>query len=218
MNKNKKIIISVSVIIIIVILGVAIYFAVQTSKNNQNIEEKTNSKLSKLYQEMSQDNTYNVSLVVDNDNKVITKRKGNKARIEVYKNGDVQTYIVKDGDTYLLRNDDKKYFKYQNNTIKLTELLGDINNTVQSQQPKEGKEEVNGKNYNYEEYKGIDSFLIQNSSAVNNDNLSTKFYFEGNNLKYINTKSDNINELVKVDISYNVNDNEFDIPSDYTEG
>ena len=47
----------------------------------------------------------------------------------------------------------------------------------------------------------------------------TRLYFEGNNLKYIKTYIGDIEQLLKVEMSYNVDDSvSFEIPKEYNKG
>ena len=79
----------------------------------------------------------------------------------------------------------------------------------------EGKEEIEGKNYNYEEYTGITNFAIKLTDENNSENVKTRFYFDGNDLVYIKTIVGDSQELLRVEISNDVDSNLFEIPNDY---
>ena len=83
-----------------------------------------------------------------------------------------------------------------------------------------GTEKVFGKKYDYEEYNGSSAFLLTNLRDVNEENIKTKLYFDKNdNLKYIKTiYGENEEELLNIDIKYEVEDSIFEIPSNYAEG
>lgn len=216
MNKNKKIIIVVSAVVIIAIICVVAFFMI---KNNVQTQEtgNNNSKLSQVYKKMNEKSIYTFTATLNNKNSKTVKRKNDKARIDMNFEGDKSTDIIKDGNTYLIMAEEEKVYKYQNNDLELTELLINIEDTLNSQNPNKGKEEIDGKKYNYEEYKGITYFsLLQESEEASEENSNTKFYFKGNDLEYIKTKINDKEELLKINISYDdISENEFEIPSEY---
>ena len=50
------------------------------------------------------------------------------------------------------------------------------------------------------------------------ENTNTRFYFDGDDLKYIQTIMEDQSELIRVEVSYDVDDTIFEIPSDFEEG
>ena len=48
--------------------------------------------------------------------------------------------------------------------------------------------------------------------------VKTRFYFNGLKLVYIKTITNDTEELLKVDLSYKVQNQNFEIPSNYVEG
>lgn len=215
MDKNKKIIIAISAVVIIAIICVTAFFVIKNNEKIGETENNSNSKLSQVYEKMNEKSVYTFTATLNDKNSKIVKRKNDKARIDLNLDGEKSTDIIKDGNTYLVMEEDEKVYKYQNNDIELTELLIDIKETIESQSPQKSKEEIDGKKYECEEYKGISSFLLT-EKAETEENLSTKFYFNGNKLEYIKTKINDKEELLKVNISYDdISENEFDIPSEY---
>ena len=214
MDKKKKIIIiSICVVVALVIIGVAIYFI------TRNVAESANeNKLAKMYDKMMQDETYSISFVLDNQNQYTVSRKGNMANIDTYNDGTHTTDIIRDGDTILLMHNANRYYTYQNNEIELTELSNELNDIIQSQQPEKGEEEIDGKTYKYEEYKGVSYFLMNTNEEVSEENTNTRFYFNGDDLVYIKTIMGEKSELLQVDVSYKVNDSIFEIPANFQEG
>ena len=214
MDKKKKIIIiSICVVVALVIIGVAIYFI------TRNVAESANeNKLAKMYDKMMQDETYSISFVLDNQNQYTVSRKGNMANIDTYNDGTHTTDIIRDGDTILLMHNTNRYYTYQNNEIELTELSNELNDIIQSQQPEKGEEEIDGKTYKYEEYKGVSYFLMNTDEEVSEENTNTRFYFNGDDLVYIKTIMGEKSELLQVDVSYKVNDSIFEIPANFQEG
>ena len=214
MSKKKKIIIiSICAIIAIVILGMSIYFA------TKKVEEVSNKiKLSKLYEKMMQNETYSINFKLNDDNQYTVSRKGDVANVDTYSNGTHTTDIIKDNNTYLIMYSAQKYYTYENNATELNELPNELNEIVQSQEPTKGEEEINGKKYKYEEYKGVSYFLIDFENELSEEETNTRFYFDGDNLKYIRTIMGEDSELIQVDASFTVNNSLFEIPDGFEEG
>lgn len=62
-------------------------------------------------------------------------------------------------------------------------------------------------------------FLINYKATIDESKTKTRLYFEGNNLKYIKTYIGDIEQLLKVEMSYNVDDSvSFEIPKEYNKG
>ena len=214
MSKKKKIIIiSICAIIAIVILGMSIYFA------TKKVEEVSNEiKLSKLYEKMMQNETYSINFKLNDDNQYTVSRKGDVANVDTYNNGSHTTDIVRDGNTYLLMYSTQKYYTYENNESELNELPNQLNEIAQSQEPTKGEEEINGEKYKYEEYKGVSYFLIDFENELSEEETNTKFYFDGDELKYIRTIMGDDSELIQVDASFTVDNSLFEIPDGFEEG
>ena len=53
---------------------------------------------------------------------------------------------------------------------------------------------------------------------ISEEDAITRFYFDGDNLEYIKTIIGDKSELISVDVSYEVDDNIFEIPSDFQKG
>ena len=214
MEKKQKIfIISICVIVAIIIVGLIVY-AITTSRT----ESANENRLANMYEKMMQDETYSITFQLDDNNKYTVSRKGDVANIDMYNNGDHTTNIIRDGNTYLLMYSTKRYYTYQNNVIGLGELPSQLNEMIQNQQPEKGQEKIDGHNYRYEEYKGVSDFLMNTDENVIEENTNTRFYFDGDDLKYIQTIMEDESELIRVEVSYDVDDTIFEIPSDFEEG
>ena len=213
MSKKKKIIILVCVIIAILIIGATIYFV------TKKVEEASNeNKLAKVYEKMNQDKVYTVNFKLNDNNQYTVSRKDDLVNVDRYSNGTHTTNIVKDGDTYLLMYTTRKYYQYENNTSEINELPNRLNEIAQSQEPTKGEEKINEKKYKYEEYKGVSYFLMDFDTKPSEDETSTKFYFDGNDLKYIRTIMGEDSELIQVNITNTVDNSLFEIPDGFEEG
>ena len=111
MEKNKKIIIGVisAIIVIVVVVGL-IYIVRQDINNTEKI-----SRLSKIYNELTNKGEYTFTEESDEKNKITYSVKGEEAFVDSIYEGQESKYIVKNGDTYLLIDSEKTYYKYENN-------------------------------------------------------------------------------------------------------
>ena len=215
MNKKKIILITVISVVIILLIAGIIYFIVSNNNkaNETPIIETINANL-------KEKNKYVFSTTFDDNNKVYYAKNQETAYINSCYDGIESKYLVKDGNTYLLQDSQKEYFTYKNNTTQLNKITEQFDELL-TQEPTKGEEEVNGKKYNYDEYTGITNLAIQNlieDEQIDEQNIKTRFYYKNNKLEYMKTIVGDKEELLKIDISYNVDDNLFNIPSDYTEG
>ena len=217
MNKKRIITISIiAIIIAVIIIGSAnaIKNKTKTPKNNEQNKE---TKTSQLYEKISNAKEMTFIQTLDDNNKILIAIKDNKGYKEITTNGKTRKYIVKDGDTYYLDTTDKKYYIYQNNDTILTEIKEKFEGLKDISEISEGKEKINGKNYEYEEILKNQDFLFNNELSVNNlEYAKTRLYYDNNKLVYIKTIVGDNEEIIKVDISYdNINNDYFNIPEDY---
>ena len=214
MDKRKKvIIISVVSIIVIALIVTLVILLVNNSKNNG--ESSTNStKIAKLYNELSNEQSFSFTTTLDDSNKETYAKNNNTAYTDTIYDGEESKFIIRDGNSYLLRDSDKIYYTYQNNEVNLNKVLEQLNE-IKDTELIEGKEEIDGKNYNYEEYTGITNFAIKLTDDNNSEDVKTRFYFDGNDLVYIKTIIGNNQELLSVEISNDVDSSLFEIPEDY---
>lgn len=215
MKKNKRIF-----LIVIVILMIAIIFGIVKIVNKNNPKEQ---RLSKIYQDLEDSQTYLFEIEKNNNNKTIMAKKGDKTIIDQYtKNSETNvenhtTTLVKDNNTYLILHDRKEYYVYAQNNVEQTILTDGLKEII-SKSYTTGTEKIKGKKYSYEEYDGSSMFMISNLININDTNVKTRFYFDSkNNLTYIKTILDNKQELLKVTLEKDVKDSIFEIPSDYAE-
>ncbi len=211
MSKNKKIVIMISIIIIIVIIvtGVVCYFL--RNKNNNN----PSSKISKLYEKLKSDNSYTFTQTLDDENKMYYAKKEGKAYIDIFEDGQENKTIVTEGNTYLVNDDEKTYYIYNNNETDFNKIENQLSE-LKDMENKKGKEKIGNTTYYYEEYDSITEFIIQNSFYnIEENKPKTRFYFDGDELKYIKTIINNKQELTKIDISNKVDNKLFEISSDY---
>lgn len=216
MDKRKKIIlISVVAVIVVALIGVGIYLGVTNNQNNNQPQDSSNSKLNAFYENLKGKEAYSVTAKVDDNNHYYYAKEGNKAYLDSYYEGEESEYIIKDGNTYLVRDDEKVYYTYNNNETDLNKIQLQIENLKDSEYVT-GKEKVEKKQYQYEEYTGYPEFLIKGlENSEGKEEAKTRFYFEGDKLVYVKTIVGDYQEIVKLDISDTIQNNLFEIPSDY---
>lgn len=219
MKKNKKILKIVISIILVLAVILGIIFLVSKNKQGNTNEIQEAQKTEKVYEEVSKANQITFTCTLDDKNKETIIVKDNNAYKETTKDGKTSRYIVKDGNTYFLDEDSKKYYTYNNNTSILIELKQQLEK-LQDLSKEAGKERIKGKNYSYEEFEQYQGFLINNKIAVTDlTKAKTRIYYDNDKIVYIKTIAGDEKELLKVDISYNqVNDDYFNIPDEYKDG
>ncbi len=213
MQKKKKMIIIIVAIVVVALITLGV---ILTNKSNKVISNtKAETKVSTLYNKIKNIDTYSFNFTADDNSKVFYAKSGEKAYMDTKYNGSETKYIIKDGNSYLIKDSDKRYYTYTNNNIDL-DLVSNILADLINLEHNDGKEEIDGKSYNYEEYSVLTNIAISDFS--NETNIKTRLYFKGKDLVYIKTISDRKQELLKVDMSTKVENNLFEIPSDYVEG
>lgn len=215
MDKNKKIIL-ISVIIIIILLiigGIVWYFIANNRENSSNDTE--NSSISKLYGKLQENSAFSFESKLDDENHMYYAKFNDMAYLDITYNGKDNKYVMKNGNTYLLVDETKTYYTYANNQTNLNMVVTNIEN-IMNLEHQAGKEKINSENYIYEEYPELTDFAIGNFTG-NSEEVKTRFYFDNDELVYIKTIEDDKQELLKVNISYDVDENLFQIPSDYKE-
>lgn len=136
-------------------------------------------------------------------------KKGNNILQEVRSGEEKMSVIFKDNMTYLVVHNQKIYAKAEGrdeSTLPEDAFLSeDELEALKTQEYKTGKESVDGKEYDYEEFKADEGKTTE------------RYYFDGNELKYVKSIDSNGNEEIMkvVKLSSEVDDSIFDIPADY---
>ena len=211
-DKKKKIIFLA--IIIVVIIGIIVTSLI-ISTNKQNTKQ---DNLRKIYDKLMASQEYSFKIEKNDNNKTVMAQKGEQTVIDQYSEDEGHlTTLIKDGNTYLIYHDREEYYLYENNNIEQNILTDGLNEII-SRDYIIGKEEVNGKNYSFEEYTGITIFMAVNSLNVNSEDVKTRFYFDKKgNLVYMKTTyGDNV-ELVNIELLDTADSSLFEVPSNYAE-
>ena len=217
---KKKISIPLIPIVLVMITIILIVILVEQIPNES-------SKLLKVYDRMIEKQIYSFTRYdFEEKNKLINYRKSDKTLIDMYNSGKHTSTLVVEGDTYLIKHENKEYYVYQNNNLDQEVLTDNLRNIVELEYTT-GKEKIYGKKYKYEEYNGVSDFLISLANNMESNSVKTRFYFDGNELVYLKTIYDvideetgervQVEELQTVKVEYEVEDSVFEIPSDYAE-
>lgn len=167
-------------------------------------KSKTYNAMMSLYE----GDTYKMVIAGESDDQqleITTAKKGDKMYMSMKDNSDEMIAIIKDGKSYIIMPSEKQYMETEipegEDPLAKAALVTDEElKTMKDAEYKTGKEEINGTEYDYEEY--------------TEDEVSIRYYFEGNTLKYIKDVSSKEVTEVK-EITSNVPDSLFDVPSEY---
>lgn len=218
--KNKKIVFVVVIaILVIAMITLGLYFAFnhKNKKTEIEVEGETKSKTEIFYSEILKKNRYTFTQTVDDENKSTIMKDGEKGYSAITVNGNTDYYVVKDGDTYYLDEGEKTYYQYKNNTDTLSKLILILQDLVFADEFKTGNEKINGKNYSYDEFLDMSSFLInpQLKALDASRKRVTRLYYRDNELKYIKTMVGDQEEIIKIELKDEVDQSKFAIPSNY---
>ena len=214
MDKKKKIaIISViAILILLIIIGGIVWYFIANNKTNSDSNNQGKSEINKLYETLKTTSIFSFELILDDENHKYYAKSNNMAYIENLKNGEKTKYLIKDGATNLLVEDTKTYYTYANNQTNLNMVERGLEK-IKDLKYETGKEKIENKNYSYEEYSVLTNFAIGDFTEENN--IKTRLYFKGDELVYIKTIQGEKQELLKINISYDVKQDLFNIPEDY---
>ena len=212
MQKSKKaLVIFLSIICILVILSLILIF-----------QENKQDRLIELYKKILNSKSYTFSMEEDNKEyvyKMTVFQKENNIRIDTQSGEDDSSTLILDGHVYVIMHKLKEYYTVDGDNIDGDIIISGLKEMANEKYVK-GREEINGKTYYYEEYKDKSNFL-QLIHETEDAKISTRFYFDNNNLVYIRNiiedEGDKQEELLKVTLKYEVDNNIFKIPEDYAE-
>ena len=127
----------------------------------------------------------------------------------------ISKYIIRDGNSYLILDDQKTYYTYKNNEIDLNKITDNLDE-IKDMDFSKGTETIENIQCEYEEYNTITGFALKiNNDEIKSQEIKTRFYFNEGKLVYIKTILDNDSELLKITLSNSTNKAVFEIPKDY---
>lgn len=207
MKKKSK-----TIILIILIIAIIISVTVFNTNKEKNIE-----KLANIYQKLCTSQEYMFIMKKNNNTKTIMAKKDHKTVIDKYSENSHDTTIVQNNTTYYILHNREEYHVYNQNDVEQNYLEEGMQAVIETSFSR-GTEKINGKNYSYEEYNGSTIFMITNALDLENEATKTRFYFDNEgNLAYIRTISGVKQELLEIEIKTDVDNEIFEIPSNYAE-
>ena len=187
------------------------------------INDKKKNRLSSMYEKMQKSDSYTFTMEEKTNEiyyKVSMAQKGKDISIDMYSNEDHTTTLITENKSYSILHNDQEYYDYGEEKVDLDIEISSLKKYIKKDCTN-GKEEINGKTYYYEEYENEDMDFIIFADIDDSSIVKTRFYFNGNNICYIKNiiQSDNENqeELIKADLSFSVDEKLFNIPEDYAE-
>ena len=212
--QKKKIVITA--ILLIIILGIAFIFIFQGEKSDRVLS---------MYKKIKDSEEFTFSMEeVESDIqlKITVTHMGENINIDSENEGLLSSTLLLDGDIYFISHDEKEYYNYdiddeeiENMDIILSALAG-----VEEKEYTQGEENIYGTSYYYEEYDNMVDLLML-TSANDESEVKTRFYFDGDEIVYIKNIVTNgeteQEELLKVTLEYEADSSLFEIPSDYAE-
>ncbi len=217
-EKRKRIIKRTIICVLIILLTIGVIYGGIILTNY--LLNKTNgiNDLNNILSEYENKSQYSVTATsTENGTSEYYAKLDNSAYIVTQIDGvDEREDLIKDGNTYLIRDEEEAYYKYQNNVTELrkfTNQLGEFENSEYI----EGKEKIENKNYEYQEYNGSTDWIYNRDIDKYDENIKTRFYFDDGELVYIKTILGDNQEIVKVEISDDISKATFELPEGYTE-
>lgn len=205
-KKMRKLVIVV-LVVIAMIIGILIFI---------NRDESVH-KLAQIYEHLNTNQTYLFEMEQNSDNKTIMAKKYDKTLIDQYSKDNHSTTIVKDNTTYLVLHDREEYYIYGQNNVEQNILTDGLKDVI-AKPYSTGTEKIKGKRYSYEEYAGSTIFMFASTLDINEEDIKTRFFFDNDGkLAYIKTMTGTKQELLKVNLSQEVDDSIFEIPLNYAE-
>lgn len=208
---KKKVVPKIIFAILIIVLIIMIIFAMNQKQKNLTVQ---------MYKDICEKQNYTFSIVEENPDinySLTIAKKENYMSIDAKADDDHTTTLVKDGYAYYIMHLEKEYYLYDSSEIDADILRSELSG-IEEKEYVSGQEKINGKNYYYEEYDGIATFIMWSNYSEEESSIKTRFYFDKNNIVYIKTIIDDIEEeILKIEFSEDVNDDLFEIPNDYAE-
>ena len=213
MQKSKIVIILLTIVALLVI---SIMFIFQGEKSDRVLNMYNKIKESEEFTFSMEEIESDIQL------KITVTHMGENINIDNENEGLLSSTLLLDGDIYFISHDEKEYYNYyiddeeiENMDIILSALAG-----VEEKEYTQGEEDIYGTSYYYEEYDNMVDLLML-TSANDESEVKTRFYFDGDEIVYIKNIVTNgeteQEELLKVTLEYEADSTLFEIPSDYAE-
>lgn len=216
MQKSKKIGFITCIFIIFLII-ISLIYIVSSKENNLTLS---------MYKKINNSEKYTLTMEGEDNEysyKISIARNGTDLSIDTNTKFEEEeqhtTILVTDDNTYYISHTEEEYSVLDSGDIETDNLIPELNDVSEKTYVK-GKEKIMGKTYYYEEYENISTYLML-IDAEEEGSLKTRFYYKDGNLEYIKNiieqDGDTVEELVKINCVYDVEDSLFEIPESYAE-
>lgn len=220
MLKSKKYIILGIIIVVLLITGILLI--AQSKKDSKDRVMNMYNKLvsAKKYtfsmEEKTENNDYRVSMI---------QRDADYA-IDTYSDDTHTTTLVLGNKIYYLMHNNQEYYALEEDdeTIDLESDIYVVENGLKNLYDNEynsGKERISGKEYYYEEFDNENMYFLLFADTNETSTVKIRFYFDKDNLAYIKNiiidEDGQSEELIKVQLKYEVDENLLKIPDEYAE-
>ncbi|MBR0428363.1 MAG: hypothetical protein IJK18_09255 [Clostridia bacterium] len=209
---SKKTIIVVSLIVLLLIIAVVFILKGDQKDRVKNMYNKIQNSQNFTFsmEENTSDINYKVSMA----------QRGKDVSIDMYSNEEHTTTLVLENESYYIMHNDKEYYDFGEEKVDSDIIISSLKNIVKDDYIS-GKEEIFGTTYYYEEFNNENMDFIIYANVNESSTAKTRFYFKENNICYIkniiNSEDENQEELIKTNLVYKVDNNQFEIPEDYAE-
>ena len=221
MTKSRKMIILIIILLILLVIGLVAIF--KGNIDSEATDNNGDSKLLKLYKTIQENQNFSFSMEEHNDEiqyKVLMAQRGTDICIDMYSDGEHTTTLVLAKESYYIMHDEQEYYDFGEEDIDADIVITGLDEITQKEYIS-GKEQIDGKNYYYEEYENEGGNFIIFADADEISKIKTRFYFDKEKLVYIKnivTDEDGEHEeIIKTNIIYEVDESLFKLPEDYAE-
>lgn len=211
MSKKSMILFSLIIIILIIIALVCIF------------KKEKKDKVLNMYDKIrnSQNFTFTMEEKSDEiDYKVVMAQRGTDVCIDMFSSDEHTTTLVYQNEAYFIMHEKQEYYNYEDEEIESNIVLSGLHNMTKKEYTS-GREEIQGKSYYYEEFDNETTDFIIYANTNETSKVKTRFYFDNDKIVYIKnivmSEDFSQEELIKVDLKYDVDEGLFEIPSDYAE-
>ena len=213
MTKNKRTLIVLGIIIFILLI-IAFICILKKEPTDRTINLYNNLYDSKSFTFSIEEQSFNI------DYKVVMTKIKNNVGIDMIINDEHTTTLVLNNRSYVIDHKNKEYYCYESNEIETDIVISELAEITRNPFIS-GNEEINGTEYYYEEYENKEENFVMFADTSENSDVKTRFYFENKNITYIKniviTDGDIEEELLKIELEYESDENIFGIPEDYIE-
>ena len=211
MSKKSMILFAIIIVILIIIALICIF------------KKEKRDKVLTIYDKIRNSQNFTFSMEEKSDEinyKVIMAQRGTDVSIDMFSDNEHTTTIIFQNEAYYIVHDKQEYFNYGDEEIDSDIVLSGLHNMTKKEYIS-GREQIEGKSYYYEEFDNDTTDFLIYANINETSKVKTRFYFDNDKIVYIKniviSEDFSQEELIKVDLKYDVDQKLFEIPNDYAE-